>query len=132
MQTYIAATQSNKFRVVDQRLFEFWCGTRGLAFTIHGEGSEARYSLTADRPHMTGWPTFLKAAGGDLDIAAELAPLIHPHDIAVLFESSGYPGTYAGGFAKAVHPDGRTVTLALTDIYAKAATVFRQAAAPQV
>lgn len=135
MANYYATTRSNYFRVKDAKAFEDWCNELNLEFWTHKPEADAEtfYAISADTGDCGGWPTSRLVAREDdpdvdddeeVDVAAELADYLHPSDAAVLMEIGNEKLRYLAGFAQAVHPDGRIVTISLAEIIDKAREVF--------
>ena len=127
MANYTATTRSNYFRVKDATAFKAWCRSLGLHFwtDYRKGGSDAVfYAITADADDYGGWPSCNPEDDTDTDLTGELANHLDPRDVAILFEAGHEKLRYITGVAIAVHPDGRTVSVSLDDIYARARKAF--------
>lgn len=114
MATYIAQTRTNYFHVTDAHAFEAWCQRRGLRFWTK-DGDASRYAFSAESEG--GWPSFDYETDEEIDLAAELAPHLPPHEIAVLMEIGSEKLRYLSGAAIAVGAAGRLAEVSLDDIY---------------
>jgi hypothetical protein len=125
MANYYATTRSNYFRVNDATAFETWCKTRSLDFwTKHYDGVGGRYAISADTGDSGGWPHYDSEQDDDFDLTAELAKHLDPRDIAVLIEVGSEKLRYLTGIATAVDHSGRTICVALDEIYDRAIDAF--------
>lgn len=126
MPDYFGSTRSNYFRVANPEFFEEWCAHLDLTVWSKVRDEETFYAISAD-PNAEGWPTRREVKDGrerPLDFHGELAEQLDPRDAAIIMEV-GYEGlNYFVGTATAIHPDGRTHTIAIADIYERARTVF--------
>jgi len=127
MANYTATTRSNYFRVKDAKAFTAWCHHRAIEFWIEmrpESPADDFYAISADTGDCCGWPTYDPAADDEFDFAGELAEHLDPRDVAILFEVGAEKLRYLIGVAKAVHPDGRTISVSLYDIYDRAREAF--------
>lgn len=126
MANYCATTRSNYFRVKDEAAFLAWCKDRHLEHWTQQLDDGLYYAISADTGDCCGWPTtdFNCEHDDEIDIGHELADHLDQRDIAIILEVGSEKLRYLTGFANAIHPDGRMVTLTLADIYAKAAEAF--------
>jgi len=127
MANYDAATRSNYFRVKNASAFKTWCRQCGLEFwtgDLGDDPDEDFFAISADTGDCGGWPSFYPEGGSEIDFTAELARHLDPRDIAILFEAGHEKLRYIIGQAIAVHPDGRTVSVTLDEIYRRARKAF--------
>jgi hypothetical protein len=131
MADYHATTRSNYFRVKDATAFKQWCDNLNLEVwphTMTNHPSDTFYAISADTGDCSGWPTFRWddeiQEHLEIDLAAELADWLDSRDVAILLEAGAEALRYVNGFATAVHPNGRTHSLSLDDIYHRAADAF--------
>lgn len=125
MANYTATTRSNYFRVKNATAFEEWCSARDLNFWTKSDyGAEGTfYAMSADTGDCNGWPS-CDEEGDEIDITTELTEHLDPRDVAILLECGAEKLRYVIGRAIAIHPDGRVITLALSDIYQQATEEF--------
>jgi hypothetical protein len=117
MANYTAATRTNYFRVKDAVTFEAWCHKHGLEFWKQAiEGLGACYAITADTFDDHGWSRDDPDTNEPLDVPAELAKHLAPTDVAILYEVGSEKLRYLSGYAIAVAPNGRIVSVSIHDI----------------
>jgi len=130
MANYYATTRSNYFRVRDAEAFKAWCADLNLTFWTKEAGSDTYYAITSDTGDSCGWPSQRWEGDDDcgdyveIDLHGELANMLHPENVAVLFEIGSEKLRYLVGVATAVHPDGRLHSVNLADIYEEARCAF--------
>jgi hypothetical protein len=125
MANYVAATRSNYFRVKDTAAFEAWCNKRDLDFWTKAVDEMGDcYPISADTGDCAGWPCYDSGTRDEFAITDELATQLDPRDVAILVEIGSEKQRYLAGYATAVHPDGRTVSVSLTDIHERATQAF--------
>lgn len=116
MANYFATTRSNYFRVKHPATFEAWCKKFDLNFwTKSFDDKDDLYAISAD---------FDPETEDDFDITCEMASHLHPQDVAILFKIGSEKLRYITGRATAIHPDGRIVTVDLSEIYERAKGQF--------
>lgn len=131
MANYEATTRSNYFRVKDAAAFEAWCTKYGVSFWTRQPAATPNvkeYAITADSGDGSGWPSQRWDDNSedweDVDFTTELAAHLAPDNIAILLEIGNDKLRYLVGMATAIHPDGRTATVSLADIYDRAQAMF--------
>lgn len=128
MANYVATTRSNYFEVKDIAAFEDWCASRNLSHWRKDDCDPAAPLYAIADENGDGWPSSIFDDEADevvdIDLAAELAAHLAPGNVAVLIEVGFEKLRYLVGVAVAVHPDGRTLTTDLADIYDKASATF--------
>lgn len=124
---YTLQARTNYFRVRDPKRFERWCRYFGLQFwkeqKIAG-CTDMFYAVGNDGGE--GWPSTHPETDEELDFETELTKHLDPRDIAVSIQTGAEGLRFLDGYAVAVHADGRTVQMQLSDIYEKAQQVFGQ------
>ena len=121
MANYEATTRSNYFRVKDSTAIKTWCEKRGLDFWTKVDKTTGPYAISGNDGH---WPSSDPETGDEVDITIELTDHLDPRDIAIFFEVGYEKLRYLTGYATAVHPHGRTVTVSIYDIIEKARDAF--------
>lgn len=125
MANYTASTRSNYFRVIDADRFTSWCAKRNLTFwTKTLEAAGTFYAMSAETGDCDGWPFFDIDDDCEINFVAEIAQHLDPRDVAIIYEIGAEKLRYLTGYAIAIHPDGRTVSLNIVDIYALARAAF--------
>lgn len=129
MSDYTAAARSNFFRVKDPKRFKRWCAFYGLvAWTKANtpKGAEDYFAIAKD--DGDGWPSTHPETHEDIDFAVLLREHLQPTDVAVLLQSGHVPGcSSVGGYAVAIHPDGRSAYIGLSQIFDIARKTFGDA-----
>jgi hypothetical protein len=121
MANYEATTRSNYFRVKNRTAFKKWCSKRGLEFWTKDDKKPGPFAISGNDGY---WPSSDPETGDEIDIMTELAHHLDPRDIAIFFEVGYEKLRYLVGCATAVHPDGRSVSVNLNDIYERAKAEF--------
>ena len=122
---FFPRTLSNRFRVKDLSEFKVWCEKRSIEFSASdSERKEGPVdNITATQLVLGHWP-FCDEDDTEIDFPAELATHLALGDVAILMEIGLDKRCYLAGSATAIHPDGRTISMALSDIYAMAREAF--------
>jgi hypothetical protein len=122
MANYYATARSNYFRVKNAAAFRAWCRKRRLGVWSRDadDGAGKRYAIYPIYSGDGGWSTYDAETGDAFDVFAELAPHLHPKDVAVLIEIGSEKLRYLIGIAVAIHPSGRMDRVSLDDIYRRA------------
>lgn len=113
---------TNYFRVKDEAAFRNWAEELDLVVINDDQGGFGLYGGTDGG----GFPSWRDTGDGpqDLDLTAELAGHLDDGSVAVLMEVGHEKARYIGGHALAVDSTGKHMTIALSDIYEKAAEFF--------
>jgi hypothetical protein len=118
---YEATVRSNHFKVKNPKAFERWCKKRRLDFWT--ERQPEGTNLYAISSECGGWPSWDPDTNRDFNIATDITRHLDGY-VAVFLEIGFEKLRYMEGQAIAVHPDGRVVSINLSDIYEKARDAF--------
>jgi hypothetical protein len=126
MANYYATTRSNYFKVKDPEAFNAWAKRRCLEVwnqrTEKGNDRDpTMFAIASDDPDGAGWPHSSYDEETDeeeeFDIADELPTHLADKQVAILMEAGAEKQRYIIGYAIAVHANGKTAMLRLSNIY---------------
>ncbi|WP_263359911.1 hypothetical protein [Acidicapsa ligni] len=124
MANWYGSSLSNYFRVKDRDAFLRWADARGLGVFTTERDTES-FAIHGGTSEDGSWPSYDMENDTDIDLSAELAQHLVTGQIAVLMEVGAEKLRYLTGAAFAVNSKGRVVDVTLSDIYRKAARLFR-------
>ncbi len=136
MANYYASARSNYFKVKNDDEFLEFCRVRGLEVwsrpcleeNIERTGARKEYAIApSDQGDGNGWCSgyYDENEQDYIDVALEEElPKFLDGSVCVLQECGAEKLRYLTGYAVAIHPDGRVVTVNIHDIYKKAAKAF--------
>jgi hypothetical protein len=122
MANYYATVRTNYFKVKKPKAkaFQRWCAKRFLqCWTQQHPDGRTLYALSAEN----GWPSWDPQTNRDFDILTEITRHLDGY-VAVFIEIGFEKLRSIEGQAIAVHPDGRTVSINISDIYDNAREAF--------
>jgi hypothetical protein len=132
MSNYCATCRSNYFKVKDESEFIKWCNHRTLKYwTENSEsapGDDKLYAISTNDMDSSGWPSWEWSEDDmetqSIDLVNELSKHLQSDQIAILQEIGNEKLRYLIGRAVAVDSTGKTVELAISDIYKLAREAF--------
>ena len=132
MANYNATARSNWFKV--KPTFDAWVESIPDIDVQIRDGFVAIFGADCDTRCFPS-QRLVEDKTGDVDyediyLAEELAPHLEDGEIAVLMEAGAEKQRYIGGWAIAVHSDGRVVSINLNDIYGLAEKEFGKRPTP--
>lgn len=139
MADYIAAARTNVFRVRDAKTFIDAVGKVAPDVVVevrdwqHANKTPTHNELPGDAVMMYSeschgdWPNYgVDEINNDFEI--DWPALVSEHmvddQVCVIMEAGSEKLRYISGWATAIYSDGRSVSISLTDIYAKTAAEF--------
>ncbi len=130
MANYYATARSNYFAVKDETTFRQWAESIGLMVfepthaNVTSDGIR-RFAIAPGDGDECGWfcTRYDEETDEheDVDLTAELAAHLRDGEVAILMEVGSEKLRYLCGYATAVNSDGKTVSMSLEGIYARAA-----------
>jgi len=126
MANYEGTARSNYFKVKDADAFKAWCLGCSLEFFESAE-HDGLYAIASADPDGGGWPSQRDDSAGneleEFDLVDELAGHLAGNSVAILMESGHEKLRYVTGIAIAVNAKGKSIQIALEDIYDKGAAL---------
>lgn len=132
MANFYGTARSNYVRVKDEAAFRKWADDLlcPAVEVIEGTGEEEGLLGLAEAEGDGTAPSARVAVGDDgpydidIDFFSEVAEHLADNEVFVWIEAGAEKLRYISGNAVAVHSDGRTVTLGLSEIYDRARAEF--------
>lgn len=128
MANWYGTARSNWFRVKDEPGFRAWVKKWDLYLAEREDNGVKTFALFRPENSDTGgWPSWSEDEDGDeieFDMAADLPPLLADGEIVIKMECGAEKLRYITGSAEAIHADGRSCFILLSDIYERAAKEF--------
>ena len=130
MANYYATARSNYFAVKDETAFREWAESIGLMVfepthtTVTADGID-RFAIAPGDGDECGWFCTRYDEESDehedVDLTKELSAHLRDGEVAILMEVGSEKLRYLCGYATAVNSVGKTVSMSLEGIYARAA-----------